>query len=120
MSTEVMFIIFAFIPFIILGILMVRAQSKFLQSYREIVNPDEPISSEEVLKLFVEKPGKSLKFIKQDLITHPGKVANLYWMHFNNAKLEEEAKLVRTYTTLTIVIPALGFIIAVFLALNNS
>lgn len=121
MSNEVIFILFVLVPLFVLGLLMTIAQRKFLKSYREIVNPNKPISTEGVAKLFVQKakkPEELLKFIKQDLNNYPEFILNLYGKHFKNPKLEKEAAEVRRLTLLTIIIPFLGFIFAFLLALR--
>ncbi|MBI5123089.1 hypothetical protein HZA75_04505 [Candidatus Roizmanbacteria bacterium] len=114
MSNEIIFIILVFLPLFILGFLMTTAQRNFLRSVRKIINPDEPISTAELMKLFVkkfQKPEELIKFIKNDFNKYPGNTINLYWQHYNNPELEKKSNLVRRYTILTFVIPTLGFII---------
>lgn len=120
MSNEVIFILFVFIPLFVLGLLMTIAQRRFLKSFREIVNPDKPISTEEVLKLFskkVQKPEEFFKFLKGDFNNYPGVVTKLYWQHYKNPKLDKEAGQVRKFIILLIVVPLIGFLLSFLIAL---
>lgn len=115
MSTESSFILFVFFPGLILGIFMTKAQRKFLRSYREIINPDRPIFSDELAQLFRQKSDKFIKFIKQDFAVYLIVGWKMYWKRYENPILEREASLVRKLIILTFVTPLIGFILTIFL-----
>jgi len=115
MSTESAFIVFVFIPGLILGIFMTKAQRKFLRSYREIVNPDRPIFSDELAQLFRQKPGEFIKFIKQDFAVYLIVGWKMYWKRYKNPILEREAALVRKLIVFTFAVPLISFILIIFL-----
>lgn len=115
MSTESAFILFVFIPGLILGIFMTRAQRKFLRSYRKIVNPDRPIFSDELVRLFRQKPDEFIKFIKQDFAVYLIGGWKMYWKRYENPVLEREVTLARKLILLTFIIPLIGFILTIFL-----
>lgn len=115
MSTELVFILFVFIPGLILGIFMTKAQRKFLRFYREIINPNRPIFSDELAQLFRQNPNKFIRFIKQDFAVYLIVGWKMYWKRYKNPILEKEAALVRKLIILTFVIPLIGFVLTILL-----
>jgi hypothetical protein len=110
------FTLITVIPFIISGILMAWAQRRFLNSCREILNPDEPLSSQEAIERIPQKPGNIVKNIfTSDLTANGDMVLKHYFMHHTNPRLEREASLVRKLIFTTVMILILDIILSFFL-----
>lgn len=111
MSSQPFFIFVCIIPSLITAILLVKAQRKFLRSYRKIINPEKPMLSDEIRQNLFKK-GHSLETLKDFYTGYGGRVLDAYYKHYDNPILEKQASLVRKLIIAIFIVPLIGFILS--------
>lgn len=92
MSNELIFIIFIFIPFTIVGIFLTAAQRNFFNHYNKIFNPKEPVSVMDYAKKHNYNYFKIFQFLLTKSVNKRGQ---LYFKEYEDPKLNQYATLVK-------------------------
>ncbi len=111
MTNEQIFVIFVFIPYIILTIFLAIIQRKFFDRYNKTLHPKDPISLLDVKKLYDKNPSKAIKFLKNNFFDFIFVRGNLYFKKYTDNKLNTYSILIKTIIVILIILPVLIFFV---------
>lgn len=118
MTSEAVFLIFVFIPFIIISFILVMTQRRFLKTYRKVVNPKKLISADELSNLLYKNPSKFIRFLKNNFWEFTFLRGNLYFQEYENQVLNKQARQVRILILVSVLFLIFGFLF--FAIINQS